>query len=467
MTDNGSPVASAPAFVILLGLCASIALHESDYSAALSAAAALLAASAWMCLGSRRFARGWPHLFVIILLFILAASFWSFHKMSFSGNFPFSSFETDAKVVMNRPWGKSCALLLETPYGRAVAYRFGRGAPPDGSVVHIRGAAFDLKRSEDPRGFDEFLFWHARGAVKKIIVFELRTISRSTGLARWRSLFERRIRDTLPERTASYMLALTTGTRDERLTEVHMATGTQHLLAVSGFHVGIIAGLAMLLFRSGLARCVGVSAVVWLYVIFAGAPAGGLRAALMLQIYLLGLAAGKPSSAFNSVSMAGVLLLLFNPWYYFDIGWRLSMCAALFITAMYAFMPKSTFTAIVASMLVWTVTAPIAAYAFDTLPLAGLFVNILAVPLFAALFPAMMICSLPALLGIKWFAFLADGCEYLMEAWDLFSELVLEYAPWEVAFSPALALLGAAVFFAAAAVASGFVNFSPKLQNSL
>ena len=119
----------------------------------------------------------------------------------------------------------------------------------------------------------------------------------------------------------------------------------------------------------------------------------------MLQIFLLGLAVGRPSNGFNSVSAAGVLLLIWNPWYLFDVGWQLSMSAALFISAAASLAKNTWRSAAAVSMLVWLVTAPIVAYYFDKLPLAGLFVNVLAVPLFSMIFPAVLICSAPLLLG--------------------------------------------------------------------
>ena len=124
------------------------------------------------------------------------------------------------------------------------------------------------------------------------------------------------------------MLALTVGVRDKELTALHRSAGTVHLLAVSGFHVGIIVSFFSLFFRRGKLKLLPLSLLMWFYIVLAGLPPGGIRAALMVQIYLLGLWAGKPSSSFNSVSTAGIILLLFNPWTFYDVGWRLSMLAA-------------------------------------------------------------------------------------------------------------------------------------------
>ena len=453
-SNSGGPIASAPAFVLLLGLCTAIWSGYCGLPAVAAIIIALMAASAWVLLGSRRLVAGLAAEFLLILLLVAAGSMWSLHSMSSANAFP-SSLDTEARVLQSRKWGRSTALLLDTKYGRLVTY-ISRNNIAEGSLVRVRGAVFDLAAAKKERGFNEFLFWRARGAQKKLVTFAIKATEPPSGLPKWRIALSKRINAVLPERMAGYMLALTVGARDEKLTETHRSTGTLHLLAVSGFHVAIAAGLAMLFFRRGILRIVGVSVAVWFYVLFAGAPAGGLRAALMLQIFLLGLAVGRPSNGFNSVSAAGVLLLIWNPWYLFDVGWQLSMSAALFISAAASLAKNTWRSAAAVSMLVWLVTAPIVAYYFDKLPLAGLFVNVLAVPLFSVIFPAVLICSAPLLLGFCWFSFAAVVCEYFLESWDIFAEIISGLLPWQIGFTFSLMITGILVFLAAAAAACGF-----------
>lgn len=273
----------------------------------------------------------------------------------------------------------------------------------------------------------------------------------------WRNIAERRIRNALPERTADYLLALTLGVRSAELTELHRNAGTLHLLAISGFHVAALASLAGLFFRRGRAKLLGVSAVVWGFVLLSGASPGGLRAAVALQIYLFSLQFGRTCRAFNSVSLAGVLLLLVNPWYFFDPGWRLSMLAALFLSAFAQTLKDSSPAALAASSpLVWLVTAAQTAFVFGAVPLAGLFINVLAVPLFAVIFPLILALSLPALAGVPCGAYAAGACEYILEAWDWAAGAAAGLIPWDISCSRQLFVLSSAVFCMAVLRASGF-----------
>lgn len=449
-----SPVALAPSFIILLGGCTAIAAHSSGVTPAAAAAVALLVACAWIFAGSQHFVPLWPPAVILTLSLTLLVCLVSLYRLEDEALLP-SQISVEAKILLNREWGKSRALLLDTPYGRLAAYLPAEQAPQAGATVRIRGAVFDWKRAERVGGFDEYLFWRAKGAAKKIILLECVTTRKPEGMYVWRNFLERRINETLPGRSAEYLLALTLGTRTAALSDLHKSAGTLHILAVSGFHVGILFWLVSRVLRRGAAKLLGISAIVWFYILFAGAPPGGVRAAVMLQIYLLSGFLGRPASAFNSVSLAGAAMLVYNPWFFFDIGWRLTMLAALFLSAFGPVAGRSRMAAPVAGVLVWIVTAPAAAAAFGEIPLAGLFVNSVAVPFFSCIFPLIFLFALPALAGFSHFV-PVGVCEYILTGWEIFSRVFVRFVPWSIQYTALLYLLAAFVFSAAVLRASGF-----------
>lgn len=357
--------------------------------------------------------------------------------------------------MLNREWGRRRSLLISTVYGKIVAYSHPFTAPAEGSRVKLRAAVFDFKRADKKDGFDEYLYWRSKGGVKKVIILDLAVISPPEGIYRWRNFLEKKIKEDLPEFMSGYMLALTLGIRDKNLTERHREAGTVHLLAVSGFHVGILAAFAGLLLKRGRMKIVIISLLVWSYVALAGFPPGGVRAAIMLQIYLLGLFFGKPSSPFNSVSAAGILMLLWDPWTFHDIGWRLSMLAALSICTAGIIIKENKCLVLIGSAAVWFVTAPLIASAFGKVPIVGLVINIAAIPLFAIIFPMVFLCSLPAFFSLPFSSEIAGICEYMLESWDMLSEKLVDLMPWNVASTFPLTVFALILFFSAAAYASG------------
>lgn len=392
--DNSAtgPLALAPAFAVLLGLSSLIFADSIGVPFYAAIFLALLLTSAWILLGTSRITEGFISVFTITLLLVLIFSLISFYRLHKEQIFP-PSFKTQkdgAFIVQNREWGKKRALVIDTEKGRFTAYERGDDTPEEGSLVSLSGALFDFKRAKKSGEFDEYLYWRSKGSQKKIILFDMKKTAEPTGMYHFRNNLNHAIKTKLPPNMSGYMLALTTGAKDESLNTLHRSAGTVHLLSVSGFHVGILAFLLVVLFKKGRKKIIAMTFCMWAYIYLAGMPPGGVRAALMTQTALLGIILGKPSYAFNSVSIAGVLLLMHNPFTFFDIGYQLSVSAALLITGFMRFRMyfQGDFTcAAAASFLIWFVTAPIIAMAFDEVPLAGLLVNIFAIPLFSIFFP--------------------------------------------------------------------------------
>ncbi|NLV82722.1 MAG: ComEC/Rec2 family competence protein [Synergistaceae bacterium] len=408
-----------------------------------------------MLVGGWHFTDNRAKIFIFILFLSFLFSFYSLSQIHKKNVFP-STVETSGKIVLNRQWGRLRAVLIDTKYGKLVTYIHSDKAPNEGSYVNIRGALFDFKNAkQNNKGFDENLFWRSNNAVKKIVILDIVVTSLPRGIYRWRNYLRELIDDKLPPNMAAYMLALTVGEKDKTLSEIHRKAGTIHLLAVSGFHIGLLAAIGTYFFRRGKKKIIGITILIWGAILLVGMPPGGVRAALMVQVYLLGLLLGKPSYAFNSVSVAGILMLLFNPWIFYSIGWRLSITAALFLSAIIDIDWHVVLKACVASLLVWFVTAPLVACAFQEVPIVGLAINIIAVPLFALLFPLIILFAFPLLIGLPFSEVLVAPIEYILEAWNIFSNLITYLLPWSVYSTMTLVFSSLFIFICASAYASG------------
>ncbi|MDO5116500.1 MAG: ComEC/Rec2 family competence protein [Synergistaceae bacterium] len=451
MEADGGPLSSAPAFFILLASGFSLYLSQS-MGAAAAVSVSFLFTAALLLAGTISAAPGWGRIFLLVMLLSFLFSALSLYRLGEKVTLP-DQIECEGRLISSREWGRGRALLIDTAAGRLAAYA--GEAPPDGSPLWLRGAVFDFRRAASDGEFDEMSFWRARGAVKRVVLFELKRLGPPFGLPRWRArileLFQRR----LGPLGAAYISALTAGERSAFIEEPHKRAGTIHLLAVSGFHVGLLAAFLFFFVRGSAFSLPFVSAAMWIYAAMAGFPVGGVRAALMIQTAFAALAIGRPYSAFNGVSAAATAMLLYNPWYFFDLGWRLSVLSALFITAA-AFIaePKIPEIAVI-SILLWFVTAPLAAGAFSSVPLAGLLVNALAVPYFSIIFPLVLLLSLPPLLGLPLGWLFAE----MSEAMLFFSHRALDFLssamPARLGGSTPLFIAAVLIFSAAAAMRCG------------
>lgn len=114
--------------------------------------------------------------------------------------------------------------------------------------------------------------------------------------------------------------------------------GVSHILAVSGFHVAVVAGFLSLLFRalpSGGAgrwvRYIFLMGGVWCYVFITGMAVSSLRAGIMFSFYQTGKVIRRSSDSYNTLAASAFCMLAYRPIYLFDIGFQLSYVAVFFI----------------------------------------------------------------------------------------------------------------------------------------
>lgn len=444
--DDGEGVLKrAPAGCLFLFYCLILRLSLSAKGFALPASVALLALAGWVLVGSRRFPRGGAPLILLILSLSLLGGYSIFLRVNEKILLP-PTLRGEGVVREVRPWGSSSVAVADFSAGRFLIKEAGSFGLKAGDRVAVGANVAALKRAEEPDGFDEKLYWRAMGVKGILRPWKVEIRGSSGGMPRWRAALDARL-SRLPDRTRGYLRAALLGEREEALQELHREAGSVHLLAVSGFHVGIVAGIAWFFLRSLPGNFLLMSGVVWFYVLLAGAAPSAIRAAVMLQIVLLGRALGRPLYAFNGVCAAGALMLLWNPWLFWNIGWRFSILAVMVLTSA----PSS-----LAALLVWLITAPQSAFAFGSTPFAGIVVNLLALPVFAVLLPLALVASLPLIADIPGGALFAAMPEKLFQLWEVLSTFLVYLFPRQVPYSGALLLCATLALGWLVARASGF-----------
>jgi competence protein ComEC len=122
------------------------------------------------------------------------------------------------------------------------------------------------------------------------------------------------------------------GRLDPEVREAFARAGTAHLLAISGFHVGVIAGLlfgAATLARLGpQGRVLTCSLGTWVYVALIGAPHSATRAALLITMTGAGLIRGQPTHRWGALATALLIMLIWSPRTVLSPGLQLSFAGA-------------------------------------------------------------------------------------------------------------------------------------------
>ncbi len=202
--------------------------------------------------------------------------------------------------------------------------------------------------------------------------------------------------------------------------DAFMATGTVHILSISGSHLGLIAFLSFFLIKQtcrqlpanwlqSLSRrvtatrlaAVATTIPVIFYTLLAGAEVATVRSLVMILIFLLAVWLGREEQVLLALAGAALIILLHDPRALFDMSFQLSYCSVLAIALVLRHarandgsVPECTTPEPVGLRLrawlwlygwitggVTVATIPLVAYHFNQIAWLGLLANLLVVPL--------------------------------------------------------------------------------------
>ncbi|MDD3161057.1 MAG: ComEC/Rec2 family competence protein [Bacteroidales bacterium] len=197
------------------------------------------------------------------------------------------------------------------------------------------------------------------------------------------------------------LLAMTLGAvelLDKETKDNFSVAGVSHLLAVSGLHVGILI-LLLNIFLYGMNRNEKCRIAkefilllsIWIYAFITGLSPSVVRAVIMFSIVILGHMLHRKTNIYHSLLLSAFGMLLYNPYYLFNISFQLSYTALFSIVY---FQPKLNGLIQVKNRVFkyfWEIanvsiaaqicTFPLILYYFHTFPTHFLITNFLLVPL--------------------------------------------------------------------------------------
>ena len=181
----------------------------------------------------------------------------------------------------------------------------------------------------------------------------------------------------------------------EDVKDMFSMTGTAHVLALSGFHVGIILFMVIFLlkFLPYRLRTVLAMFIISAYAVFSGAGSSIVRATLF---YILLVSSFFCCRRYDLLSAAGVsssVLMFINPWIIYDRGFQLSFLSVISIGMFYPILKnirvkseiKPVFDAAMLTLSAQILTLPLTVRYYGIIPVYSLLANILILPLFSLL----------------------------------------------------------------------------------
>lgn len=205
---------------------------------------------------------------------------------------------------------------------------------------------------------------------------------------------------------------------DRAVRDDFIITGTAHIIAISGFHIAIVAGMFSLLIY-GITRLLPLSLLVRInrvkialilatipviiFCFIAGATPSVTRATIMIAMFMLAIVWRRHVNFYSVICVAALAMLAYSPISLFDISFQLSFAAVLSIAfignellarfpqrsiprqAGWQFYRAKILFALVSSLIVTLAvtvgTMPIVALHFNQLSLIGILANMTVVPL--------------------------------------------------------------------------------------
>jgi competence protein ComEC len=222
-----------------------------------------------------------------------------------------------------------------------------------------------------------------------------------------------------------------------------------HIIAISGMHLALIYVMLVWVFgkipginKSKLVQVILILACLWLFSLLTGASASVIRAAVMFTFITIGTNLQKKSSIYNSLAASAFVMLCYNPFYLWDVGFQLSYLAVvgiiIFQKPIYNWMyvknkyVNDVWKLTAVSLAAQTLTFPICIYYFHQFPNFFLITNIIAVPLSSVILYAEI-----GLVALFWIPFVGSylGKAVAWLVW-LMNEVILKinalpYTVWD------------------------------------
>lgn len=197
----------------------------------------------------------------------------------------------------------------------------------------------------------------------------------------------------------------------DNISNVFSISGISHILAVSGLHIGVlVAGLMYILEKlkaNKIATMSTICGVLLFYMILCGFSSSVVRASIMAIVMIGTKLCGYRYDNLSSLSLAGIIIFLFNPFAIFGVGFQLSFaCVFAIITiapTLIRLFEKIHFdnkftSALSVSVATSIALIPFCAHYFGRISLLSVVTNIFVIPIFSVAYTLLFVITVLGLL---------------------------------------------------------------------
>jgi competence protein ComEC len=305
----------------------------------------------------------------------------------------------------------------------------------------------------NPGGFD-YETWMLRQGIKATGYVKFDEHNEKLGVVkgyliqRLRYKIAHQLKQILEKPLLGLVLALSLGDRSQlepHQWKILTQTGTNHLIAISGLHLGLVAGFIYFLARFVWSRFyfatqrvpapifASIMAFIcaFIYALLAGFAVPAQRALIMIGVFLFALFSARQTLIMNVICIAVILVLILDPFAIIAVDFWLSFMAVIFILYITRFRISNhnNLTRWIHLQCMLSIAlVPILIFWFKQFPLYSVLANLIAIPVIGFLIVPLILVALILLFPLPSFSqFLYDCIDKINEAhWSYLEFLSLQ-----------------------------------------
>ena len=300
-------------------------------------------------------------------------------------------------------------LILSKKPSRILVYDDAKQPVQIGNKVNVKGELSLFEEARNPGNFDQKFYYEKQKIGAFLWAEALRVTDRESnplkqGLYELRQKWKRILIDAAGEEDGGALAAILLGEKqgmDREIRELYQVNGIAHVFAVSGLHLSFLGvGVYHLLRRiTGSYTVGGLAGVLFLsaYILMIGMTVSAFRAMVMFLFRIGADLSGRHYDSPTALAAAAVTVCMWRPLSLYDSGFWLSfgaLIAIIFILPIFKNLPAQSLWA---SVSVNLFLLPILMYSFYEVPIYGVFLNLIVIPLLSVLMAAGLIGTMISL----------------------------------------------------------------------
>ena len=215
-----------------------------------------------------------------------------------------------------------------------------------GDIISFKGYANSIRISKNPETFDfqRYMKYHNIRYLCYVKDEDVAVKAQRRGSEIWhfaygsQEIFMKILATYLPDNEEfSVAAALIVGYRSQipdDVIQAYVNTGALHVLSVSGLHVGLVSVILNVILRKIKSKSKSKFwtwldpllqvLFIWMFTFITGAAPCVLRAAVMFSFLIIGRSLARTSNIYNILGASCFVLLVWNPYFLYDVGFQLS-----------------------------------------------------------------------------------------------------------------------------------------------